>query len=480
MRASQPLKKISPTNIIVPKTYEATIMHKILAEALRDEMIREATKKFSQRGEFVIYGVTGSQKVLTLAAAYATNPRPTIILVSGREKIPEWRDDLAEFLPDVEVVELPELDLIDVQASTIGVERSAKRLEVLARLLRGENFIVLASATAAVKKDFSRKDFLKFQLRVEVGQRLSLEKFLARLDEFGYERSDEIDAIGKFSVHGGIVDFFPINEPQPYRVDFFGDEIDSIRAIDFETLRSTKKLQAVTILPVKRFGNTSEPFTTCAGDGGTIVFDEPARIFEAIAALTQEDPDLKKKIFTFAELVQASRAGSLIHFELMLKNVRALEPQETIGITAANVTSFQGQTNFFMDEIVHMLSLDYKIFFLFTSKAKMAGMERLLDERGLRGITLQPGSLSDGFTLPNIKLTVLTERNIFGKQTRRQQLKPAEAGEQIRTFNDIHPGDYVVHVENGIGKYLGVETLEFNGVRSDFLHIQKMFSQAFK
>ncbi len=447
-------------------------MHNILTEALRDEMIREAAKKFSRRGEFVIYGVTGSQKVLTLAAAFAQNPRPMIILVSGREKIPEWRDDLKEFLPEVEVAELPELDLIDVQASTVGVERSAKRLEVLARLLRGDRFIVLATATAAVKKDFSRQDFLKFQERVEVGQRLTLEKFLARLNEFGYERADEIDAIGKFSVHGGIVDIFPINEPQPCRVDFFGDEVDSIRAIDFETLRSTKKLQAVTILPIKKFGATSEPFTTCAGENGTIVFDEPARIFEAIQALTHEDPDLKKKIFTFAQIVQASRAGSLIHFELMLKNVRALEPTETIGITAANVTSFQGQTKFFMDEIVHMLELDQKIFFLFTSEAKMTGMKRLLDERGLRDINLQFGNLSDGFTLPNIKLTVLTERNIFGGQVRRQRLKPAEAGERIRTFSDIHPGDYVVHVENGIGKYIGVETLEFNGVRSDFLHIQ--------
>ena len=447
-------------------------MHKILEEALRDEMIREAAGKFSKRGEFVIYGVAGSQKVLTLAAAFATNPRPTIILVSGREKISEWRDDLAELLPNVEADELPELDLMDVQASTVGVERQARRLEVLARLLRGEKFIVLASAVAAVKKDFSRQDFLKFQLRVEVGQPLTLENFLARLNEFGYERADEIDAIGKFSVHGGIVDFFPINEPQPYRAEFFGDEVESIRAVDFETLRSKKKISAVTILPIKRFGGTSEPFTTCAGDDGTIVFDEPARIFEAVQALTQENPDLKKKIFTFAQIVQASRAGTLIHFELMLKNIRALEPAESVGITAANVTSFQGQTKFFLDEIARLIELKQKIFILFAGQAKLNGVMKLLYERGLTGVALELGTLSDGFTLPNAKLTVFTEKNIFGGQVRRQRLKPVEAGERIRTFSDIHPGDYVVHVENGIGKYLGVETLELNGVRSDFLHIQ--------
>ena len=88
---------------------------------------------------------------------------------------------MAEFLPGVEVAELPELDLIDVQASTIGVERQAKRLEILARLLRGEKFIVISSTAAAVKKDFSRQDFLKFQLRVAVGENLSREKFLTKL-----------------------------------------------------------------------------------------------------------------------------------------------------------------------------------------------------------------------------------------------------------------------------------------------------------
>lgn len=448
-------------------------MHKILEETLRDEMIREAAKKFSQHGEFLIYGVTGSQKVLPTAAAYSLNPRPMVILLSGREKIPEWRDDLAGFLPDVEVVELPELDLIDVQASTIGVERQAKRLEILARLLRGEKFIVLASAIAAVKKDFSRQDFMKFQMRVEVGQKLSLENFLSRLNEFGYERTYEVDAIGKFSVHGGIVDFYPINESTPCRIEFFGDEVDSLREIDFKTLRSKKKIQTITILPIRNFSKTSEPFLTCVGEDGTIIFDEPARIVEAIKTLTDEDPTLKKNIFTFEQLVKSSRAGSLIHFELMMKSIRAIEPQENIGITAANVTSFQGQTKFFLEEMTRLLELKQKIYLLFVSKAKMIGLEKLLAENNLRGINLQLGTLSDGFALPNAKLTVLTEKNIFGGQVRRQRLKaPKDSGEQIRGFGDIHPGDYVVHVENGIGKYLGVETLEFNGVRSDFLNIQ--------
>ena len=447
-------------------------MHKLLTEALRDELIRDATKKFARRGEFLIYGVAGTQKVLVTAAAYELNPRPTIILVNERDKIPAWRDDLAELLPNVTVEELPELDLADVQASTVGMERQAQRLAILARLLRGEKIIVLATAAAAVKKDFSRADLLKFQLRVTVGQQMSLEDFLTRLVDFGYERSDEVDAIGKFSVNGGLVDIFPLNEPTPFRVEFFGDEVDSIRSIDFDTRRSIKKFTSLTVLPIKNFGTANEPFLTCAGEGGTILFDEPARIFEAIHRLTVEDPSLKKKIFTFEQLVKSSRAGSLIHLELMLKKIRSLEPTESFGITAANVTSFQGQTKFFLDELSHLIERGQKIFIVFASQAKLDGTAKLLAENHLSGVNLERGNLNDGFSLPAAKLVVFTEKNLFGTSARRRQPKFAEAGEKIRSFSDIKPGDYVVHVENGIGKYLGVETLEFNGVRSDFLHIK--------
>ena len=94
-------------------------MHKILEEALRDATIREAAKKFSKRGEFLIYGVAGAQKILTAAAAYELKPRPTIILVSDREKISAWRDDLNE-LSGAEVVELPEMDLLDKTSGDFG------------------------------------------------------------------------------------------------------------------------------------------------------------------------------------------------------------------------------------------------------------------------------------------------------------------------------------------------------------------------
>ncbi|MBO4400251.1 MAG: transcription-repair coupling factor [Selenomonadaceae bacterium] len=449
-------------------------MHKILEAALRDEVIRDVASNFARHKEFLIYGLAGTQKTVALAAAFAKNPRPTIIIVSDREKISGWQNDLAELLPETAVEELPELDLFDIRA-TAGVERRAQRLEILMRLYSGEKFIVLATTTAAVKKDFSRKDFLTSQLKISVGQNLRQEDLIAKLVDAGYERADDIDAVGKFSVRGGIVDIFPINAPKPCRIEFFDDVIDSMREISAETLRSEKNIESATVLPVFAADpKKAEPFTTCAADGA-VIFDEPARIREEIENLVKEDEGVKPNIFTFEQLIKNSRGGCLIYIALMLKKIRGAELTDTFGLTATNVASFQNQLEFFAEEIKRQSEVGRKIFALFSAHHKLDQIKNLLAEKNLTGaVELEIGTLTEGFVFPTAQLTVITEKDIFGSQVERRRMKSSAsyAGDTIKNFTEIKVGDYVVHAANGIGKYLGVDTLEFDGVKRDYLHIQ--------
>ena len=250
-------------------------MNKILDLLLTDKNISTVVKNFSRREDFSISGLSGTAKIAVIAAAFRKNPQP-IIIIAEREKIPAWQSDLQEFLPNVEVLEFPEVDLFNVRAGVVGLERKAIRMDILTRLLNLENIIVLASPVAVVKKDFSRKNFFDVQIKIALNQNLSLNKFLNDLVNFGYERADEIDAIGKFSVRGGIVDVFPVNSPAPFRVEFYDEFVDSIRELSTETLRSTKNLITATILPVNENETLdAEPVLTCAGK---IIFDEPARL----------------------------------------------------------------------------------------------------------------------------------------------------------------------------------------------------------
>ena len=259
-------------------------MNKILQTILKDETVKDIAANFARHKEFLIYGLSGTQKAVTIAAAFAKNPRPLIIIVSEREKISAWQDDLSALLPKTEIEELPELDLFSVRG-TVGIERKARRLELLSKVAGGQPVIILATAAAAVTKDFSRQNF---SVRLELGENFSQEILISKLVEFGYERADEIDAIGKFSVRGGIIDIFAINAQKPYRVEFYGDTVDSMREINFETLRSERNIEVADILPIVS-GETknAEPVTTCAGTKGTVIFDEPARIRENIEKLVK-------------------------------------------------------------------------------------------------------------------------------------------------------------------------------------------------
>ena len=435
-------------------------MNKILDLILKDKNVADVVKIFPRSKDFSVAGLSSTAKVAVIAAALNKNPRPTII-VTERENISAWQSDLQEFLPDFTVEEFPEVDLFKVRAGIVGLERKARRLELLSRLLNGESIVVLASPTSIVTKDFSRKNFIHTQIKIAIGQNLSLEKFLNELVNFGYERATEIDSIGKFSVRGGIVDIFPINSPAPYRLEFFDENVNSIRELSIETLRSVKNLDSVNILPVANDENfDAESVLTCAKK---VVLDEPARLQEKIDALTKEDAELVGNIFSYAELINFDGKFCL----------------ETLGngfqIKTEPVMSANSQMDFFISEIKAQLKLNRKIFAMFSAQKKLDRIKNLLRVHELdlkNNISLQLGTLNEGFIFPNANVAVITEKNIFGSQRERRHNKPTYTGDPIKHFSEIHFGDYVVHPTNGIGKYLGIETLELDGVKKDYLHIQ--------
>lgn len=452
-------------------------MHEILETLLKEDAIKDVAENFSRRKEFSVFGLSGSQKAAIIAAAFEKNPRPVIIVTESREKISELQRDFAELLPGVNAEEIPEPDLAKIRAETVGLERRAKRLEIFMRLSAGQPEIILSAPAAAVAKDFSRRDFLRSQITIEREQILEREELLKILINAGYERTDEIDSPGKFSVRGEIVDIFSIGSPEPYRINFFDDKVESVRLLNPETLRSKKNLSGVKILPlVEPAGKNAEPFLTCAGEKGTIIFDEPFRIRDAINALVKENPEIKKNIFTFEQLLKNSRAGSLLYLQLMMKKIPGSEVVQSFGITGENMTAFQGQKDFFLTELNHHIERGRKIFILCSGQKKFSEVKNFLDENKIEpgeNLILRQGTLNDGFLLPSAKVAVITEQDIFGTRTERKKIRRSpHAGDAIKHFRDIRPGDYVVHETNGIGKYLGIETLEFEGVRRDYLQIQ--------
>jgi len=436
--------------------------------------------------ETLVYGLSNSQKHAIIAAAFQKAPQPLVILVHSNESLSDWREDLLSLLPGTEVLELPELDMMTVQAEARSMERTARRMDVLVRLMRKEPVIVLAKAAAAIQKGISRQDFARLSVNISMGDEIPLEKLLQRLVQLGYEHADEVERIGQFSNRGGIVDVYPVNGENPIRIEFFGDEVDSLREFDRNTKRSLKNISSASIMPLSQTDSAgqAEVFVSYLEGQGTVLFDEPMRLREQMRTMVRENPDIKNKVFSWEAVQTAARENRVLYSAMLLQQVHGAEATQTISFTAPNVASFQRQMDLLMNEISRWLAQEQHILILLGEKAKADSLRELLArhrypslviEEGaeLRTdcVNIQVGHLINGFELAAASLVVVTEKDIFGHAKRRTIRKQGK-DEKLSHFRDIKPGDYVVHAAHGIGKYIGVETLDVGGIHKDYLHIK--------
>ncbi|WP_141434184.1 transcription-repair coupling factor [Bacillus sp. 03113] len=230
---------------------------------------------------------------------------------------------------------------------------------------------------------------------------------------------------------------------------------------------------------------------------GLIVLDEISRIFEMNDSLEKEELEWYTGLLAEGEIIHNVKVSHDIHelmhgsnrpllyMSLFLRHVPNTNPQNIVNVSCKQMQSFHGQINVLKSEIERWKKSRFSVVFLATDEERVKKLESVLadydidvsisyDQKIQKGkIQILQGSLLTGFELPIQKVAIITEGELFNKRTkkssRRQKLSNAE---RIKSYSELRIGDYVVHVNHGIGKYLGLETLEINGVHKDYLHIR--------
>ncbi|BEU87955.1 transcription-repair coupling factor [Selenomonas sp. TAMA-11512] len=433
-----------------------------------------------------IYGLSGSQKAAVFAGAFAEDHRPLIIVTHSRELLSNWKEDIHTLLPNIKVREYPELDMLSVKATAKSIERQAARMEVLAALAQQEHMVVLATPAAVMQHGLSKQAFERFSISVSIGENLGRNPFLKQLAGLGYEAAPEVEGRGQFAARGGIIDVFPIQEEQPIRIEFFDDEVDSIRRFDLETRRSLHAMERVMILPLAESGaaGMSDTLFSHMDKEGVVLFDEPMRIREQILTMRKENPDFKGRSFSWEELLSSAKGNTVLYAALMLQKIHEAEPKELVSVSVQAVAPYQKQLELLREDVARYLTENRIVLILLgdtekvirfrelLAKDRIASLVKEVDEPlSKRHINVRKGTLLNGFELPSANLVVITEKDIFGRQKKRTAVKAAK-GDRIAHFREIREGDHVVHVNHGIGKYMGVETLDVGGIKRDYLHIK--------
>lgn len=463
-------------------------MKALFAAMRQDKNIAEICEAFAKKKhQSFVYGLADAPKHAVLAAAYDAVDCPWIIITPDQAALSAWRDDLSFLLPETKVVELPEVDQANFAVAAKSIELMAKRMDVLGRLMRHESVVVLTTAAAAIQKGMSRQEFARLSLSLKIGDVMEREELLQRLTNLGYEHAAEVERMGQFSARGGIVDVFPINMLSPVRIEFFDDEIDSLREFEIESMRSTNNIGEVRVLPLADTDASGRPeiFISYLEGNGVVQFDEPMRIRESIRQSIRENPDIKTQVFSWEDLLEASAPNNVFYTALMLQKVHDADPDAIMSVVVKAVAPYQKQFDLFTGDMKEWHENGQKLLVLLGDNIKCSSMREMLaknripsvaipnpDHLDEKLVSVAEGILSGGFELPDAKLVVVTEKDIFGHQKKKRRMLSTPDASKISHFREIHTGDYVVHVNHGIGKYLGVITLDVGGVKKDYLHIK--------
>ncbi len=414
--------------------------------------------------------------------------RPILVVTDGLKSQESFFNDLQTLQPGVQFYPawetLPHEDVLP-HADTI-----ADRLKALTNLNAP---VTVASVQALMQKTFAPDYFMSLRLEVRLGQEIELQDFLDTLTKLGYHAEYQVNDPGDMAMRGGIVDFFPLDRSEPVRVEFSGNEIESIRTFDPITQQSREKREHLVVTPAGEFGllkqatDHTAPLVDLLPRNTLLVLDEPEKLAEAAENYARQIPKDDK---FFAEWRHTLESGlSIVQFTEAL----AIDPPAAyINLRLASLDAFrpldtrspepeiaEQMRRSFFEQMQRWSAEGFSLQVFCSNDGEKQRFEELWREyaeaSNITGTKLKASiaSLSRGFLWTEAKLAVVTDSEIFGRyKLVRPRRKFHQLAQQATDWTELQEGDIVVHVQHGIGKYLGLKSLDFNGTKQEVLAIE--------
>lgn len=460
------------------------------------EQIKEKSK--TNKGILQVSGCMESQKSHLMYGLSGIAPY-RLILAEDERRAREIYEDYRFY--DRKVYSYPAKDLLFFQADIHGNLLIRQRMKVIKALLEEKELTVVTSIDGCMDFLESLEKIKEQLIHYESDSTVDTEQLKNQLVALGYERVGQVEMPGQFSVRGGIVDIYCLTEENPWRIELWGDEIDSIRSFDPESQRSLENLEELTIYPaVEHIGDKDMvSFLDYLPEERTIIFlDEPNRLTEKGGAVEEEYRQSR---------MHREEKGSrnlpenwLCSFEQLQKelnkrnciSVCALEPKqaawkvrEKFYLEVKSISAYNNSFELLVKDLHQYKKQGYRIALLSGSRTRAERLAKDLQEEGLAAFYGQdydreicPGEImvvyghaKKGFEYPLIKFAVMTESDIFGQEQKKKK-KKNYSGSRIQDFAELSIGDFVVHEKHGLGIYRGIEKVEVDRIVKDYIKIE--------
>ena len=424
-----------------------------------------------------------------------------LVIAADEKSAKELYEDYRFY--DKRVYYYPAKDLLFFQADIHGNLLIRQRMQVIRALLEREDEITVVTSIDGCMDYLAPLEKIEKQLiHFRNDSTLDMDKLTAALVHMGYERVGQVEMPGQFSIRGGIIDIYSLTEENPWRIELWGDEIDSIRSFDAQSQRSLENLDDVTIYPAAEqpMEKNGVSFLDYFKETETLFFLDELNHLEENAKAVQEEfqqscENRKEKgeislsgdwMCTWEELCHKINDRNCVAMSLLDPKKSNWKISGQFNITVKSMSSYQSSFELLVKDLKQYKKEGYQIVLLSGSRTRAERLAKDLQEEGLNAFygqdsdrILQPGEIMvaygharRGFEYPLVKFAVITETDIFGKEQKKRKKKKEYNGKRIQDFSELSIGDYVVHEKHGLGIYKGIEKVAVDKVAKDYIKIE--------
>lgn len=423
-----------------------------------------------------ITGLSGSATSFFIAEAFKKTDVPYLVILEDKEEAAYVLNDIEQFLGDKDVLFYPGSYRRPYQIEETDNANVLLRAEVLNRInSRKKPALLVTYADAIFEKVVTRKELEKNTLKIKLNDTITLDFLNEVLFEYHFKRVDFVTEPGEFSVRGGIVDVFSFSHDEPYRIEFFGDEVDTIRTFDVETQLSTEQIKKITIIPNvenKTLEETRESFLKYISPETVIFTKNPILISARLDTL------LEKAHMAFSKLSKEIKHGTpeelflsaaLCKAQLAKFSVATLAPSKKNGLITFNTTpqpSFNKKFELLIDDLNQNHQKGFTNYLFCASDQQAKRFHDIFEEVGTEvhyKTVVFP--IHEGFVSEDFKVVCYTDHQIF-ERYHKFHLKNGYAKKQaisLKELSKLEIGDYVTHIDHGIGRFGGLQKIDVEG-----------------
>lgn len=437
----------------------------------------------SKHKNIYVKGLQGSSAAMFASAIYHKTNECFLFILNDSESAGYFYHDLIQILDSEKVLFFPSAYKRAIKYGQIDTANEILRTEVIGKLQTENKHLIIVTYPEALAEKVVAKSILeKNTIHIKADEEIDRGFVSEMLDSFGFEYVDYVYEPGQYAIRGSILDVFSFSYEFPYRIDFFGDEVSTIRTFDIETQLSKERLQQIQIIPdMQKADLDRESLLKLIPKETVIGFKDFAWAEEKIESIYNDstildnpeyEKDLQNKLSTIDEYKLQVKDFTHVHFGSRAQGV----PSATIEFETNLQPPFHKNFDLISETLHKYIEEGFEIYILSDSEKQQKRLQAIFEDRGDKiNFTPVDRTLSEGFTDETLKICCFTDHQLFDRyhkyNLKSDRVRSGKFALSLKELQQFQIGDYIVHIDHGVGQFGGLVRSDMNGKMQELIKL---------